>query len=102
MLEAEAYKPLTLFIYTKLCRLSLSSKKTSDDGTRLELVKSDLGLSFLEIEEALFSCKKKTNLNNIALDFSTTLHFVIANKKANEPVISALMQEIIILWHIGL
>jgi len=32
------------------------------------------------------------------LDFSTTLQFVIAKSRANEPVIKALMQEIKFLW----
>jgi len=76
--------------------------KTSDDGTRLELVKSGLGLSFLEIEEALLAEKNSQVQIISALDFPATLHFVIAKNRANEPVINALMQEIRILRRLEL
>lgn len=72
--------------------------KTSDDGTRLELVKSGLGLSLLEIEEALLAERDSKVQIISVLDFPATLHFVIAKNRAHEPVISTLMQEIRILW----
>ena len=96
------YCPFDDLLKGKLGNNISSVLKTSDDGTRLELVKNDIGLSFLEIEEALLAEKNKQIQIISALDFSTTLHFVIANNRANEPVISALMQEIRILWHIEL
>lgn len=76
--------------------------KTSDDGTRLALVKSGLGLSLLEIEEARLAEKDNTIQIISALDFPATLHFVIAKNRSNEPVISTLMQEIRILWQLKL
>ena len=76
--------------------------KTSDDGTRLELVKSGLGLSLLEIEEALLAERTgKVQIISV-LDFPATLHFVIAKNRSHEPVINTLMQEIRILWRLKL
>lgn len=79
-----------------------SVMKTSDDGTRLELVKNGLGLSFLEKQEALLAEKEQQIKIIPNLDFLTTLHFVIAKKRVNEPVIKALMQEIRVLWNLPL
>jgi DNA-binding transcriptional LysR family regulator len=96
------YCPFDDLLQRKLGNNIPSVLKTSDDGTRLELVKNDIGLSFLEIEEALLAEKNKQIQIISELDFSTTLHFVIAKNRVDEPVISALMQEIRILWHIEL
>ncbi len=79
-----------------------SAMKTSDDSTRLELVKNGLGLSFLEKEEAILAEKNKQLKVIPGLDFATILYFVIAKKRINEPLIKALMQEIRILWSIEL
>jgi len=94
------YCPFDTLLKRKLGNGIPSVLKTSDDGTRLELVISGLGLSFLEVEEALLAEKNKKVQIISALNFSTTLHFVVAKSRANEPVISALMQEIRILWGI--
>jgi DNA-binding transcriptional LysR family regulator len=96
------YCPFDDLLQRKLGNNIPSVLKTSDDGTRLELVRNDIGLSFLEIEEALLAKENKQIQIISKLDFSTTLHFVIANNRANEPVISTLMQEIRILWHVEL
>ena len=72
------------------------------DGTRLELVKSGLGLSFLEKDEAILAENNKTVQVKPTLDFFTTVHFVIAKDRVNEPVIKALMQEVSILWNLEL
>lgn len=92
------YCPFDALLKRKLGYDIPSVLKTSDDGTRLELVKSNLGLSFIEMEEALLAEQSKKVQIISTLDFSTTLHFVIAKSRANEPVISTLMQEIRILW----
>ncbi|MFT5807661.1 MAG: DNA-binding transcriptional LysR family regulator [Moritella dasanensis] len=76
--------------------------KTSDDGTRLALVKSGLGLSFLEIEEALRAERDNKVQIISVIDFPATLHFVIAKNRSYEPVISTLMQEIRMLWRLKL
>jgi DNA-binding transcriptional LysR family regulator len=96
------YCPFDVLLKRKLGNDIPSVLKTSDDGTRLELVKSGLGLSFLEMEEALLAEKNKTVQIISTLDFFTRLHFVVAKSRANEPVINALMQEIRILWHLEL
>jgi len=96
------YCPFDIFLKEKLGNNIPSVMKTSDDNTRLQLVKSGLGLSFLEQEEALLAEKNKEIKIIPALDFATTLHFVIAKNRANEPLIKALMQEIRILWSIEL
>ncbi|MFT6267283.1 MAG: hypothetical protein ACJAVV_000073 [Alphaproteobacteria bacterium] len=36
------------------------------------------------------------------LDFFTTLRFVVAKSRSHEPVVNALMQEVRILWCLGL
>ncbi|MFT5708091.1 MAG: DNA-binding transcriptional LysR family regulator [Oceanospirillaceae bacterium] len=76
--------------------------KTSDDGTRLELVKSGLGLSFLELEEALEAQRNQQVQVVSTLDFATTLHFVVAKNRLDQPVINAMLQEIRVLWDIKL
>lgn len=92
------YCPFDGFLKNKLGNDIPSVMKTSDDGTRLELVKNDLGLSLLEKEEAILAEKNKQVKILPLLDFTTTLHFVIAKNRVNEPLIKALMQEIRILW----
>ncbi len=96
------YCPFDCFLKDKLGNDIPSTMKTSDDSSRLELVKSGLGLSFLEKEEAITAEKNKQLKVISLLDFTTTLYFVIAKNKVNEPVIKALMQEIRILWSIEL
>jgi len=96
------YCPFDDLLQRKLGSNIPSVLKSSDDGTRLELVKNDIGLSFLEIEEARLAERNKEIQIISELDFTTTLHFVIASNRANEPVISALTQEIRILWDIEL
>ena len=73
--------------------------KSSDDGTRLELVKKRFGLSFITLEEAQLA--EKDNFVRIipSLNFTAPLHFVIAKNRAQDPVIKALLQEVRILWH---
>jgi len=94
------YCPFDTLLKRKLGNDIPSVLKTSDDGTRLELVRSGLGLSFLEVEEAILA-EKNNKIQIISiLNFFTTLHFVVAKSRANEPVISALMQEVRILWDI--
>jgi len=94
------YCPFDSFLKDKLGSDIPSAIKTSDDGTRLELVKNGLGLSFLEKEEAIIA-KKNNQLKIISeLDFPTTLSFVVAKNRINEPLIKALMQEVKILWSI--
>jgi DNA-binding transcriptional LysR family regulator len=96
------YCPFDCFLKDTLGSDIPSTMKTSDDGTRLELVKNGLGLSFLEKEEAI-AAEKNNQVKIIPeLDFPTTLHFVIAKSRVNEPLIKALMQEIRVLWGIAL
>jgi len=92
------YCPFDSFLRGKLGNDLLSVINSSDDSTRLELVKEGLGLSFLEIEEALLAEKNGQVQIISTLDFSTRLHFVIAKDRASDPVINALIQEIRILW----
>ncbi|NQZ90505.1 MAG: LysR family transcriptional regulator [Colwellia sp.] len=96
------YCPFDNLLKEKLGKDIPSVMKTSDDGTRLTLVKKGLGLSFLEKEEALRAERNKQLKIISTLDFNTILHFVIAKNRANEPLIKALMQEIRVLWAIEL
>jgi len=94
------YCPFDTVLTEKLGSGIPSVLKSSDDGTRLALVKSGHGLSFVTVEEALFAVKDKQVQRLTMLDFSMPLHFVIAKNRADEPVIKALRQEINILWQI--
>lgn len=96
------YCPFDVLLKRKLGSDIPSVLKTSDDGTRLELVKCGLGLSFLEMEEALLAEKNETVQIISTLDFFTRLHFVVAKSRAHEPVTNALLQEIRILWGVEL
>ena len=94
------YCPFDYLLKQKLGNDINSVMKTSDDGTRLELVKSGLGLSLLEKEEALKAEKTGSVQRLKEIDFVTTLYFVIAKDSENDPIVKALMQEICILWNI--
>jgi len=96
------YCPFDHFLKEQLGKDIASVMKTSDDGTRLALVKKGLGLSFLEKEEALLAEKNEQLKIIPSLDFTATIHFVVAKNRAKEPLIKALMQEIRVLWSIEL
>jgi len=96
------YCPFDNLLKEKLGKDINSVMKTSDDGTRLELVKNGLGLSFLEKQVAIEAQEKQQVKVISTLDFSTELHFVAAKKTHNEPLIKAIMQEIRILWDLAL
>ena len=93
------YCPFDDLLKAKLGKNIASVLKSSDDGTRLELVKKCFGLSFITLEEAISA--EKDNMVQIisSLNFTAPLHFVIAKNHAQDPVIKALLQEIRILWH---
>lgn len=96
------YCPFDGFLKKQLGQDIPSVMKTSDDETRLALVKNGLGLSFLEKEEALLA-EKNSQINIISiLDFTTTLHFVVAKNSANDPLVKALIQEVRVLWNLTL
>lgn len=76
--------------------------KSSDESSRLALVKSEVGLSFLEdslAEKAKAANEVKTST---LLDFSIPLSFVVAQQQASNPLIKALLQEVRVLWNIAL
>ncbi|GAW97195.1 MULTISPECIES: LysR family transcriptional regulator [Colwellia] len=92
------YCPFDEMLSSKLGGNISSVLKSSDDGTRLELVKNNFGLSFVTLDEALLAQENKTVHIIPTLDFTTPLHFVIAKSRAQEPVLKALLHEIKILW----
>jgi len=94
------YCPFDDMLREKLGSDIPSVLKSSDDGTRLALVKCGLGLSFVTSEEACLAEKNNQVQRLTMLDFSIPLHFVVAKNRVNEPVIKALRQEINILWQI--
>lgn len=79
-----------------------SIAKTSDDGSRVELVKAQQGLSFCEAAEAARYAQNQAVQILPQLDFAVDLSFVVAKQRVNEPVIKAVLQEIRILWGITL
>ncbi|TEW52840.1 LysR family transcriptional regulator [Psychromonas algicola] len=94
------YCPFDQFLKSKIGNNIKSVASSDDEISRLELVKSGLGLSFYEREEAEFYEDKGQIKLLSNLDFETPLYFVVANNKVNDPVIKALLQEIKILWEI--
>jgi len=96
------YCPFDDLLSQKLGKEVPSVLKTSDDGTRLTLVKQGLGLSFIELETAQEAVENKQVQIISLLDFSMPLHFVVAKNRVNEPVINALLQEIRVLWNMQL
>lgn len=79
---------------------NIANIHSCDDDTRLSLVISGCGISFLEAEEALQAASKKQVNILPQLDFAIDLFFVVQKKKMNEPIIKAVCEEIKILWGI--
>ncbi len=101
-IRMSGYCPFDTFLTEQLGKDIPSVLKTSDDGTRLALVKHGFGLSFLEKEEAVIAEKGGQIQMISTLDFNIKQHFVVAKDRMNEPLIKALMQEVRILWNIEL
>ena len=92
------YCPFDGFLNKKLGNNIPSVIKSHNDGTRLELVRSGLGLSFFELEDAVIAEKEHSVTIIPSLDFTATLQFVISQKREKEPVISAFTNQIKSLW----
>ena len=92
------YCPFDDFLKRKLGRDVDSFTSSDDETTRLELVKSGLGVSFYELEDA----KKYEQNKEISiipdLNFDTELYFVVAKNKASSPIVKAMLQELITIW----
>jgi DNA-binding transcriptional LysR family regulator len=94
--------PFDDFLTQKLGSTINSVLSSSDENSRLELVKMGQGLSFIEQEQAETSVKHQQVIILEQLDFVTDLYFVVAKKRSKEPIIQALSQEIRVLWNIAL
>ena len=94
------YCPFDDFLKSKIGNNILSVMSSDDESSRLELVKSGLGLSFYEQEEAQIYVDKKEISIISDLDFDTPLYFVVAKKRTDDPVIKTILQEIRVLWNI--
>ena len=95
-----AYCPFDEALKNKLPNHNLANINTSDDNTRLSLVTSGCGISFLETEVALQAASKRQVNILQQLDFAIDLFFVVHKNRMNEPVIKAIIEEIKILWDI--
>ena len=94
--------PFDLFLKQKLGEKFSEVSKVNDDNSRVELVKAGLGLSFIELEEAL-SDKNKSKLKVLKqLDFEAQLYFAISKSRLDEPIIKAMLQEFRVAWSIKL
>lgn len=94
------YCPFDHFLKEKVGENIKSILSSDDESSRLELVKSGLGLSFYEQEEAKVLAGKHQITLIPDLDFQTPLYFVVDNNRINDPVIKAMLQEIQVLWDI--
>jgi len=90
--------PFDRFLRQKLPEAFIANVKSSDDGSRLELVKMAQGLSFLEKEQAQKHAQSREITLLPQLDFSAEMHFAIAKARISEPAIKAMLQEIRLLW----
>lgn len=98
----EQYCPFDKILKQKLGANIHAKVQSADDQSRLELVKSGLGLSFLELslaetEQAISGIQIFPQLN-----FHMPLSFIVLTKRLDDPIIKAINQEINILWNISL
>jgi DNA-binding transcriptional LysR family regulator len=98
----EQYCPFDNVLKQKLGTSIHSKVQSAHDLSRLELVKSGLGLSFIE----LLVAEKEQLAGDIQiipqLSFQMPLSYVALTKRLNDPIIKAITQEINILWDISL
>lgn len=94
------YCPFDEVIKQKLGSTLCSKVQSDHDQSRLELVKSGVGLSLLERSIA----EQEQSIGSVQilpeLNFQMPLSFVVLTKRLNEPLIKAIRQEINILWDI--
>lgn len=94
------YCPFDKVIKQKLGTRICSKVQSDDDQSRLELVKSGIGLSLLERSIA----EQEQLIGNVQiipqLNFKMPVSFVVLTKRLNDPLIKAVRQEINILWDI--
>ena len=92
------YCPFDNYLAAKLGNNLTSTVKSSDDSTRLELVKNGVGLSFLEYGEAEKAEQNQQVKMIDVLDFDADIYFIVNKVKTEEPVIKAVLNEIKKLW----
>ncbi|WP_165314122.1 LysR family transcriptional regulator [Vibrio ziniensis] len=95
------YCPFDIFLKSKLGREINAITSSDDDATRLELVKSGLGISFYELEDAQTHAQNNEITLLSELDFDAELYFVVAQNKASSPITKAVLQELSTLWNIN-
>lgn len=95
------YCPFDDFLKSKLGKEVNSITSSDDDATRLELVKSGLGLSFYELEDAQTHEQKHEITIISGLDFDAELYFVVPTNKATSPITKAVLQQLVTLWQLG-
>ncbi len=89
--------PFDEALNNKLKQFTKANIQTSDDDSRLQLVKANQGLSFIEYDEAI-KIEHAQHINILPqLDFDIDLFCVFKRSRIEEPVIKAIMQEITIL-----
>lgn len=95
-----AYCPFDKTLKNTFKNINTANIETSDNKTRLELVKLGYGLSFLEVDETENPVKLEEVKRLPQLDFTINLYFTVLKEKLNDPVIKAIIQEIKVLWGI--
>jgi DNA-binding transcriptional LysR family regulator len=98
----EQYCPFDKALKHKLGTILHAQVQSDHDQSRLALVKSGLGLSFLELSLA----KQEQLAGHIQiiplLNFQIPLSFVVLTNRLTNPIIKAIRQEINILWDISI
>lgn len=94
------YCPFDDFLKSKLGTDIHSVVSSNDEETRLELVKSGVGMSFYEFEEAQIYEQRNEISIFPELDFETPLYFVVAKNKINSPVVQAVLHDVRAIWEI--
>jgi len=94
------YCPFDDFLTAKIGTPIHTVMSSDDESSRLELVKSGLGVSFYEQEAAQLHAHKQEIRLLSDLDFETQLRFIVAKNRMNDPVVQAMLQEVRVLWGI--
>ncbi len=93
------FQTLTMQIFERYRLDYLQAVQTTDDATRMALVKGGVGMSFFESTEALAEAQKGTVFILETEPIYAPLSLVCATHRQHEPLIKAVKGAIIRCWH---
>jgi DNA-binding transcriptional LysR family regulator len=93
------FQTLTMQIFERYRLNYLQAVQTTDDATRMALVKAGVGISFFESTEAHAEAQKGTVFVLETEPIYAPLSLICATHRQHEPLIKAVKGAIIRLWH---